>query len=163
MPLLIDGHNLIGHLRGIELSDPDDEQQLIDKLRAYCRRTGRRATIYFDKGDPLSRDPRPQNGVTVHFVAPSRSADTAIRDHLIRLGRAAKNWTVVSSDRSVRRAAKGSGAAIQRSEEFAVELNAPPPKEEVPEKPAAPAPEEVEEWLRLFSEEDGEPDDGSTT
>lgn len=153
MPLLIDGHNLIGQMKGIELSDPDDEHQLIERIQSYCRRTGRRATIYFDKAAPLSRDPRPQSGVTVHFVPASNSADAAIQNHLIQLGRGAKNWTVVSSDRSVRRAARGSGATVQPSEDFANELNAPPPIESSPEKPAPPAPEEIEEWLRLFADD----------
>lgn len=154
MPLLIDGHNLIGQIDGISLSDPDDEHQLIEKLQAYCRRTGRRATVYFDNADPLSRDPRPQAGLTVRFVPPPRTADEAIRQHLLQLGRAAKNWSVVSSDRSIRRSARGSGATIIRSEQFARQLAAPPPKQESPpEKPSAPAPEEIEEWLRLFSDD----------
>lgn len=153
MPLLIDGHNLIGQLPGIDLADPDDERQLIELLRSYCARTGRRATVYFDNADLLSRDPRPQAGLTVHFVAPAHTADEAIRDHLLRLGRAAKNWSVVSSDRSVRRAARGSGATVVRAEDFARQLHAAPTPDEPPEKPAQLEPDEIEEWLRLFSED----------
>ncbi len=159
MPLLIDGHNLIGQIDGISLSDPDDEHQLIEKLQSYCRRTGRRATVYFDNADPLSRDPRAQSGLTVRFVPPPRTADEAIRQHLLQLGRGAKNWTVVSSDRSVRRAARGSGATIIGSEEFARQLEAPPKQEPPPEKPTAPPPEEIEEWLRLFSRDSSEDQD----
>jgi predicted RNA-binding protein with PIN domain len=159
MPLLIDGHNLIGQIPGIDLSDPDDEHQLIELLQAYCARTGRRATVYFDNADPLSRDPRSQAGLTVHFVPPARTADAAIRDHLLKLGRAAKNWAVVSSDRSVRRSAQGSGAQIIRAEQFARELTAPPTPPKSPEKPAEPKPGEIEEWLRLFSDhQDDEPE-----
>ncbi|MFP3854161.1 MAG: NYN domain-containing protein [Anaerolineales bacterium] len=156
MPLLIDGHNLIGQMKEIELSDPDDEHQLIERLIEYCRRTGRRATVYFDKAAPLGRDPRPQSGLTVHFVPSASSADQAIRRHLIQLGGGAKNWTVVSSDRSVRRAARGSGASIQRSEEFARQLTAPRREDPDPEKPPPPPPEELEKWLRIFSEQDPE-------
>lgn len=154
MPLLIDGHNLIGQMDGINLSDPDDEHQLIEKLQDYCRRTGQRATVYFDNADPLSRDPRPQSGLTVHFVPPPRTADQAIRQHLLQLGRGAKNWSVVSSDRSIRRAASGSGATIIRSEQFARQLQAPPRHDPPAEKPTAPLPEEIDEWLKLFSGDD---------
>jgi predicted RNA-binding protein with PIN domain len=158
MPLMIDGHNLIGQINAIDLADPDDEHQLIQLLHAYCRDHGRRATVYFDQADPLSRDPRPQQGLTVRFVSRSRTADSAMRDHLLQLGREAKNWTVVSSDRSVRRAARGSGAKVLRSEQFAAQLMAPPPAPDAPEKPEAPRADQLDEWLRLFSGEGGDSD-----
>jgi hypothetical protein len=33
--LLIDGHNLIGQLAAPRLDDPDDEAQLVRRLRSY--------------------------------------------------------------------------------------------------------------------------------
>jgi len=44
MPLLIDGHNLIGQIPDISLSDPDDEAKLVLLLRRYTTaRPGRQA------------------------------------------------------------------------------------------------------------------------
>ncbi len=150
MPYLIDGHNLIGQLSGIDLSEADDERQLLHELWTYFQRAGQRATVYFDRGDPFSEDPRPQNGVTVRFVSKPRTADSAIRAHLRALKKEAKNYTVVSSDREVRRAAEGAGARVIRSEDFARELRQPPARPPEPEKPEEIPPDEVDRWLDLF-------------
>ncbi len=48
MPLLIDGHNLIGHSPDLSLSDPNDEAKLIARLRRYVARTDRQVTVVFD-------------------------------------------------------------------------------------------------------------------
>lgn len=153
MPHLIDGHNLIGRMQGIELSDPDDEQRLMERLGRWCQRTGKRAIVYFDRGAPLNEDPRTQLNVTAHFVAPPKTADLAIQEHLRRLGRRAANWTVVSSDRAVQRYARQAGAHVLRSEEFARELASPSPLAPAPEKPDGLNPEEVDEWLEIFEDD----------
>jgi hypothetical protein len=38
MPYLIDGHNLIPKIPGMNLGDVDDETQLIEMLQEFCRR-----------------------------------------------------------------------------------------------------------------------------
>ena len=43
--LLIDGHNLIGALPGLKLSDPDDEARLAHTLRCLLTNPVRRASI----------------------------------------------------------------------------------------------------------------------
>ncbi len=50
MILLIDGHNLIGAMPDIELADPDDEWQLVLRVRTYCAAKRVTATIVFDSG-----------------------------------------------------------------------------------------------------------------
>ena len=52
MPLLIDGHNLIGQMPDIDLADPDEESKLVHRLKRYCRQHNRRATVVFDAGLP---------------------------------------------------------------------------------------------------------------
>ena len=52
MPILIDGHNLIGRLPDLRLDDPDDEAKLVLRLRAYAARTRKRITVVFDQGLP---------------------------------------------------------------------------------------------------------------
>jgi hypothetical protein len=46
----------------------------------------------------------------VHFVRQPAIADTAILNHLHRLGSDAHNWIVVSSDAAVRSGAQKAGA-----------------------------------------------------
>ena len=55
MPLLIDGHNLIGRLPDLRLDDPQDEAKLVARLRVYHARTGKRVTVVFDRGLPGGR------------------------------------------------------------------------------------------------------------
>ena len=43
MPILIDGHNLIGRMSTLTLADPDDEWQLVALLLAYRRRPSARS------------------------------------------------------------------------------------------------------------------------
>jgi len=151
---LIDGHNLIPHVAGLGLRDPEDEQRLAERLVAFCRRTRCRAEVYFD-GAPPARARRLTLGrVTVIFVRRGRTADEVIHARLRQMGRAARNVTVVSSDRQVQAAARTYGAQVMDAATFARRLNASPPNTPAEEKPTEVPPEEVDEWLRLFGEED---------
>ena len=67
------------------------------------------------------------------------------------MGRAAKNWTVVSSDRQVQADARTARAEILSSDEFARLLHQTPRGEvgkPVADRKMSPA--EVDEWLKLF-------------
>ena len=157
MPYLIDGHNLIAHIQDISLDDPDDEARLLSKLRSFCAHTGRKVFVYFDRRAPGIQDPPTAGGVIVHFVTSPRTADDAIRAHLRRLGREARNWTVVSSDREVQLAAKQAGARTQTSADFASSLTSSDQVVEKSEKPAPPySREELASWERLFRDTESE-------
>lgn len=149
MPLLIDGHNLIGKTSGLSLADPDDEAELVRRIQQYCRRHRRRATVVFDAGvvgghsGALST---PE--VEVVFAPPGRRADDVIRERLRRI-RDPAGWLVVSSDREIQRVARQAGARVISSEEFAAGMQTPPPAPR--EKPAPRLSEdEIQEWLDLF-------------
>ncbi len=118
MPYLIDGHNLIPHVRGLSLEQLDDEQALIARLETFFQRARKQAVVYFDKAQLESGDYR-SAFLQVHFVRRPAIADTAILNHLRRLGGEARNWVVVSSDGSVRNGAKKAGARVMSSAAFA--------------------------------------------
>jgi predicted RNA-binding protein with PIN domain len=148
MPLLIDGHNLIGRLPDIRLDDPDDEAKLVARLRTYSARTGKRMTVVFDHGLPGGHSRQLSGGgVKVVFAAAGRSADGILRER-IRRARDPRGLTVVTSDREVQVAAEARGVRVVRSDEFAAQLSAPQtaPAEEDVQLSA----EEVEEWLKVF-------------
>ena len=89
--------------------------------------------------------------VKAHFVRAGTTADAAIARRLKRMGRSAKNWTVVSSDREVQAEARSARAEVLSSEEFARLLQQTPRGES--SKPAADRkvlPGEVDEWLKIF-------------
>ena len=98
MPYLIDGHNLIPKL-GLRLDFIDDEMDSCDPLAgisAAC--DAAQVEVYFDGAPPGQASTLKLGAVTAHFVRQGSSADAAIEFRLTQLGKAAKNWTVVSSD-----------------------------------------------------------------
>lgn len=153
MPYIIDGHNLIPKIPGLSLEAIDDEEQLIALLQEYCRATRKQVEVYFDNAPPGQPRARSYGFVTARFVRAGRTADEAIGAKLRRLGRGARNWTVVSSDHGVQSKARAAQARVMTSDEFAGQLLAA--LEQVEPGPAAKeegelSAEELEEWLRLF-------------
>jgi hypothetical protein len=152
MPLLIDGHNLIGRLPDLRLEDPDDEAQLVVRLRTYRARTGKRVTVFFDQGLPGGRSRELSGGgVEVVFASTGHTADGILRER-IRRSRDPRGLTVVTSDREVIAAAQARGARVIRSEEFAVQLRAP--RTGGVEEDVHLSAEELAEWLKVFGQGD---------
>ena len=155
MLYLVDGHNLIPKL-GLHLDSVDDENELIPRLQEYCRLRRARLEVYFDGAPPGQAPARLAGAVTVYFVRQGSTADAAIEVRLGRLGKQAKNWTVVSSDWRVQRAARAAHATVLSSEEFVQEMSKALAAGSSPLKHEATlAPEEVEEWLKFFDRKRG--------
>jgi predicted RNA-binding protein with PIN domain len=149
MPYLIDGHNLIPKL-GMRLDSPDDEQELVAILQEFCRMARRDVEVYFDGAPAAQAGTRSLGRLTAHFVRLGSSADAAIRSRLKKMGRSAKNWTVVTSDRQVQAEARAAQSEVISSESFATLLRrarASAPKGTDLREPTS---EEVDEWLRIF-------------
>ena len=149
MPYLIDGHNLIP-LLGLRLSDPDDEAKLTLLLQRYFARTGRRGTVYFDHQAPGGATGTSSRHLAVRFIAPPRSADNAICAHLSRLRGEARNWSVVSNDQAIRRAAERVGARWLSATAFAAEVRAAHGGSEGEKPEASLSPDDLAEFERLF-------------
>jgi predicted RNA-binding protein with PIN domain len=152
MPYLIDGHNLIPKIPGLSLQAVDDEMQLVQKLQEFCQRRGKQAEVYFDNAPPGQDGKRRFGPVTAYFVRRGQTADAAIHLRLRRLGRAAPNWTVVSSDGYVQSTARAAGAQALSAETFAGMLReGGRPAGETGKSGENPmSPDELQEWLRLF-------------
>ena len=156
MPYLIDGHNLIPKL-GLRLDDLDDELDLVTRLQEFCRLSRRgNVEVFFDNALPGGMAQKKIGQVTAHFVRRPMIADEAIRLRLAKLGRAARNWSVVSSDHRVQDEARRHGAKVVSSEEFARTV-----METLREGPPASVPgdkkmseRELEEWTKLFENKD---------
>jgi hypothetical protein len=89
--------------------------------------------------------------VTAHFVRQGSSADAAIEARLTQLKKSAKNWTVVSSDGRVQRAAGAAHAGVMPAEEFAQEMIKTQTTHVTKSKSESVlSPDEVEEWLNFF-------------
>ncbi len=160
MAYLIDGHNLIPKLPGFSLKAIDDEMELVELLQEFCRLQRKEVEIYFDNAP--AGQPRARNfgSVIARFVRTGQTADAAIAAHLQRLGKAASNWTVVSSDQAVQASARAARARFVSSEAFAGILHqalTAPSAQEDKKREAALDQSEVDEWLDLFGGEPGNP------
>ena len=152
LPFLIDGHNLIPKL-GLSLRTVDDELQLISRLQEYCRAERKPVEVYFDGAPAGQAGTRKMGLVTAHFVRLGTTADDAIRVRLKSLGRGARNWTVVTSDRRVQTEARAVGASVISSDAFAEQVIASMRAGgQTSRKDAGMSDAEVEDWLRLFRE-----------
>ena len=150
MPYLIDGHNLIPKL-GLRLEAVDDELDLLVLLQEFSRLRRAKVEVYFDGAPPGLSSPRKAGMVTAHFVSKGFCADAAIEARLLNLKRAARNWTVVSSDGRVQRAAGSTGASAMSAEEFAMEMSKAQTRRMPKSKgDALLSPDEVEEWMTFF-------------
>lgn len=150
MPYLIDGHNLIPKV-GLRLDSPDDEMELVAILREFARLKRQQVEVYFDGAPVGQAGTRKLGTVRAHFVRLGQTADDAIRARLNKMGKEAKNWTVVSSDHEVQSIARVTQAQYISSEEFVKIWRATrnsTPIAGIEDK--KPSPAEVDEWLKIF-------------
>ena len=153
MPYLIDGHNLVPRVRGLNLKMLDDEHALIELLQEFCRRTRKQIEVYFDKAPAGMARSQKFGAVKAVFVRSGGTADQAIQRRLGQLGKAARNWTVVSSDRWVQAQARGAGAKVISSQDFARQVT----QSETADPDSAEtslSQDELAEWLDLFGGEE---------
>lgn len=155
MPYLIDGHNLIGQLKDLSLSDPNDEAILVTRLKAFCARTQKKVTVIFDRGIVGGKSGMSNHTVQVHFVATPGEADDLMIKYIQNRIKNHADWTCVSSDERVLRVAKQRGMKIIRSKEFAEgHLNKPiTPPRSTKDGNVKMSNAELSEWLRLFGED----------
>ena len=155
MPLLIDGHNLIGQIPSMSLADPDDEGDLVMLLRRYATaRRGRKVVVVFDHGIYGHPQRLDGYGVTCHFARSPQDADAQLIKRIREL-KHPRDWTLVTSDRQVARVAEDRGVRVTNSHDFARQLTAPPKvtaatQDERGDTRLSEA--EIAEWLRLFGE-----------
>lgn len=152
MPFIVDGHNLIPKIPGLNLSDMDDEMRLVEMLQEYCRLTRKQVEVFFDNAPPGQPRARNFGSVIARFVRSEQTADKAIRDKLYRLGGEARNWTVVSSDHQVQAAARAARAAVVPVETFSLQLreilDGSPKVSEAADKELST--EEIDDWMKIF-------------
>jgi len=152
---LVDGHNLIPKVRGLSLRDLDDEEQLIKKLQVFCQFQRTSIEVYFDGASAGFSGTKVRGCVKVHYIRKGFTADAAIIKRLHILNKAAHNWTVVTSDRRIQAEARILSAVVVSSEEFSSLMERVMWEKNVlsPTKEYSPNQGELDEWLRLFGED----------
>lgn len=157
MPYLIDGHNLIPKVNGLNLDELDDEMRLVEMLQAYCQQQQKQVEVFFDNAAPGGVKARRFGRVLARFVYRGITADQAIANRLRQLGGEARNWSVVSSDRAIQAAARAAHSQVLSSEDFAAMLEGLLDEARMDSGKAEQNevdPQEVAEWLRLMRGKD---------
>lgn len=122
MPYIIDGHNLIGKIPDISLSDLDDEYALFNLLDNYFKTLRKKALVYFDRGNLTNTNRLHSAFVKAQFTRKPSSADEAILIEIKKLGGNARNYTIITSDHWIADNARAAGASVISSEDFAIRL-----------------------------------------
>ena len=151
MTYLIDGHNLIPKL-GLRLDSIDDEMELIAILQEFCRLERKQVDVYFDGAPTPQAGTRKLGSVTAHFVQLGTTADDAIRRRLTKMGKSARNWTVISSDRQVQANARSVHANVISSDAFVRTLKQARDSAPKPTSDHKLSDQELEEWMKVFKE-----------
>jgi predicted RNA-binding protein with PIN domain len=152
MPYLIDGHNLIGHLPDLSLSDPHDEAKLVGRLKRAMMHKHKRCVVVFDAGLPggVSRE-FSTAAVQVIFARGGTTADAIILER-IRNTRDPGSLIVVSADQDIVQAATRRHIRVITPQAFAAELDTLAVTDK---SDPHLTPDELDAWLDLFG---GEPD-----
>lgn len=144
MPVLVDGNNVLHRLAAGERSRHGLRRRILQAVRGQRMRV----EVIFDGPPPEGVPGVERLGAVSVRYAGKRSADDLIIERLPS-GASAADWTVVTDDRELARRAAAAGARtlgaaawLARSE-TAIEPDG--------EKPGEPSPDEIEEWLDLFS------------
>ncbi|HVE38772.1 MAG TPA: NYN domain-containing protein [Planctomycetota bacterium] len=141
---LIDGYNLLHALTRGRASESAREQ-LLSKTVEYCAQGNYRAWIIFDATGGMKR--REQRGpVEIYNVPQGQTADEVILNALATCDDQMQ-YTVVSNDLKIIKAAEKDGYKVLPCEEFGRRILARP---EAPEKGGLPSPGEVDYWMKEF-------------
>ncbi len=150
MPYLVDGNNL-AHALGLSRGSHADREGCARLVAEFCRSRGARATIVFDGPAPQGPDAPAVTARTRVVFSASRSADDTILK-MIDASNSPRDFTLVTSDKSLGDKARHRGAQVERAHEFSRRLSTPKSIRGEPAlKPRTKeSPEEIAAWLALF-------------
>lgn len=155
MPYLIDGHNLVNFVPGLSLTAPDDEAQLIARLRHWLAQAGKRGVVFFDQGQ-VGHTTGGTATLQVRFARPPRTADQAIEDFLRQTPNPA-GWTVITADQRLAATARRLRAAVCAPAAWVRAMQAATPTQAAHQKMHGLSPAEVAEWEQAFARRKARP------
>ena len=145
---LIDGYNLL-HSFARAKSGDEARSGLIALIQAWSEQGGYRARIVFDPTGGMKRN-EVRGAIEIRNVPQGVTADEEILAALGSTGDRTQ-YTVVSNDLAIVKAAGKRGFTVIPCEEFARMISARP---EGPEKADTASPGEVDYWMKEFGLED---------
>jgi len=155
MAYLIDGNNLIGHLKaGAGVGDPENRAELMATLLDFQQVRRTKIILVFD-GRPPDEGPRIEVNPKFAILSPEpgESADAVIQRLILRQADK-RRFFVVSSDREIRDFARAHGVRDLSAAEFGRELRKAlrerRNRKEVRKTTESPSPLEVRLWGEVF-------------
>ena len=117
----------------------------------FCRSHGAQATIVFDGPAPAGTQAQRSGHRTRVLFGEGRAADDLILRFLAD-AKAPRDFTVVTSDKSLGDKSRHRGALVEKAHEFSRRLDRAAPKEAGPREKDTPreSPEEIDAWLAVF-------------
>ena len=154
MPVIIDGHNLLWAVQGIEDDPSITDIGLCRVLDKYFGLVGDNAEIIFDGTGPLNTSEFAGiKNLQVSFSGRSSDCDTVIEQRIFD-STAPGHLTIVSTDRRLRDAADDRKAISLKVEDFWDEvkkrLSRQRPDKEPPGKRYGLTQSETELWMKIF-------------
>jgi hypothetical protein len=154
MPTIIDGHNLLWAVQGIEDDTSITDIGLCRVLDRYFAIVKQQAEIIFDGTGPLNQTEFAGiRNLQVNFSGRNCDCDTVIEQRILD-STATKHLTIVSTDRRLRDAAEAAKAVSVRVEDFwedvKKQLSKKRPDKEPPGKRSGITQGETELWLKIF-------------
>jgi predicted RNA-binding protein with PIN domain len=154
MPVIIDGHNLLWAVQGIEDDPSITNIGLCRVLDRYFGLVGDNAEIIFDGTGPLNTSEFAGiRNLQVGFSGRASDCDTVIEQRILE-STAPGHLTVVSTDRRLRDAADARKAISIKVEDFWDEvkkkLSRQKPDKEPPGKRYGLTQSETELWMKIF-------------
>ena len=151
MPYLIDGNNLIGAIRIIDIRDPGAREKMTSLLARYQQAKNNTVVVVYDGPPPDGAHQRTYlGGLSIIYAGPESDADSEIR-RILEESSDPASYTVVSSDKQVYSFARWRGAQAMRVMAFYSDLRKTLERSGRAEIDLDGLPDaEVEEWMRYF-------------
>ena len=146
MPYLLDGNNLIGHVRRVARPTEEDRRALVAEIAERLRSTRARAVLFFD--GPAGGRGASLGGLSVRQPT-AGSADDAIVAEVASL-RSPGEAIVVTSDRGLARRVRDAGGKVSSPEDFFARFGR---GAAAAGRPAAAETVDVDAWLEYFGDE----------
>lgn len=146
--IIIDGHNLIGASKDIELSDPEAKSKLIDKLFRFREILNVNVTVVFDGKDDADIGRLMKNNIEIFFPNASETADEVICKLCSKYSHA-KDTVIVSSDREIVNYARKNHLISKTSKDFVCEVDDIVFRGQDNNEYLSPV--DLEDWLKYFN------------
>ncbi len=159
MPYLIDGSNLIGHIPGLEISDPKSKHRLVRQLSLFQEIKKTNIILVFDgHSDPeLIGKKFRRKEFSLFWPDSEDSADPLIK-RLIEKQTDLRHFYVVSSDREIQNFARQNKAKVLDCEEFHRLMKAVLKEHKetnaMEKEESELSPLEMDHWLSIFGASD---------